>query len=78
MVRDASVHREVIEKVLDFAESVGFSVEGLDFSPIKGPEGNIEYLIFLEKDSLENDISQKARWHDEAVRVVEEAHKCLK
>lgn len=78
VVRDASVHREVIEKVLDFAESVGFSVEGLDFSPIKGPEGNIEYLIFLEKDSLENDISQKARWHDEAVRVVEEAHKCLK
>ena len=78
VVRDASVHREVIEKVLDFAESVGFVVEGLDFSPIKGPEGNIEYLAFLEKGSLENGISQKTRWQDEVIRIVEEAHKCLK
>lgn len=78
VVRDASVHREVIEKVLDFAESAGFLIEGLDFSPIKGPEGNIEYLVFLEKDLSESGISQKTRWHGELVRVVEEAHACLK
>ena len=51
VVRDASVHREVIAKVLDFAELAGFAVRGLTFSPIKGPEGNIEYLVFLQKDA---------------------------
>lgn len=39
--------------VLDYAMSIGFDVEGLDFSPIKGPEGNIEYLAFLTKTSDE-------------------------
>lgn len=51
VVRDASVHREVIAKVLDFADLAGFAVRGLTFSPIKGPEGNIEYLVFLQKDA---------------------------
>ena len=49
VVRDKSVHKEVIEKTLNFAVELGFSVCGLDFSPIKGPEGNIEYLIYLKK-----------------------------
>ncbi len=49
VVRDEAVHREVILRILAFAESVGFDVKGLDFSPIKGPEGNIEYLVFLQK-----------------------------
>lgn len=48
VVRDAAVHREVVEGVLDFAQSIGFSVMGLDFSPIKGPEGNIEYICHLK------------------------------
>lgn len=51
VVRDAGVHREVIAKVLDFADLAGFAVRGLTFSPIKGPEGNIEYLVFLQKDA---------------------------
>lgn len=50
VVREPKVHREVIEKVMDFADLSGFSILGLTFSPIKGPEGNIEYLIFLQKD----------------------------
>lgn len=50
VVREPFVHREVIEKVMDFAELAGFAVLGLTFSPIKGPEGNIEYLIYLQKD----------------------------
>ena len=50
VVREDSVHREVIEKVLDFADLVGFEVLGLTYSPIKGPEGNIEYLVHLQKD----------------------------
>lgn len=49
VVREPQVHREVIRKVVDFADSVGFAVLALDYSPIKGPEGNIEYLVHLEK-----------------------------
>ena len=54
VVRDKSVHAEVIKKVYDFAIDLGFTVCGLDYSPIKGPEGNIEYLIYLKKGSEEN------------------------
>ena len=49
VVRDESVHVEVIEKIVSFALENGFSVCGLSFSPIRGPEGNIEYLIYLQK-----------------------------
>lgn len=49
VVREKSTHIEVIEKVRDYACSIGFDVLNLEFSPIKGPEGNIEYLIHLEK-----------------------------
>ena len=49
MVREPQIHREVIEKVVDCAQQLGFSIMGLDFSPIKGPEGNIEYLLHLQK-----------------------------
>ncbi len=51
VVRDPDVHREVVHKVVDYADLVGFEVRGLTYSPIKGPEGNIEYLAFLEKRS---------------------------
>ncbi len=54
VVRDISVHKEVIENVLEFTKEIGFSVKGLDFSPIKGPEGNIEYLMFVEKTDEES------------------------
>ena len=50
VVRDRSVHEEVIAKIIGVAEDAGFAPLGLTYSPIKGPEGNIEYLIFLEKD----------------------------
>lgn len=47
VVRDAAVHEQVINNVISFAKSEGFGIAGLDFSPIKGPEGNIEYLLHL-------------------------------
>ncbi|NBH12642.1 TlyA family RNA methyltransferase [Lachnospiraceae bacterium] len=50
VVRDAGVHREVIEKILAFAQELGFAVKALEFSPIKGPEGNIEYLVYIRKN----------------------------
>ena len=49
VVREKSTHYEVIELVLSYATSIGFKVLNLDFSPIKGPEGNIEYLAHLQK-----------------------------
>lgn len=47
VVRDVSVHLEVVNRVMQEAIDAGFSVLGLDYSPVKGPEGNIEYLMFL-------------------------------
>ena len=59
VVRDMSVHRDVLVKVMEFAVSTGFKILGLTFSPIKGPEGNIEYLLYIEKtvsdDNTETD-----------------------
>lgn len=49
VVREPQVHREVVHKVVDFADLIGFEVKGLTYSPVKGPEGNIEYLVWLEK-----------------------------
>ena len=49
VVKEPQVHQEVIEKVATEAKVMGFRVKGIDYSPIKGPEGNIEYLMFLEK-----------------------------
>ena len=49
VVREKSTHLEVIEKVIEFAVSIGFAILNLEYSPIKGPEGNIEYLVHIEK-----------------------------
>ncbi len=53
VVREKSVHIEVIETVMAFAKSIGFEVLNLDFSPIKGPEGNIEYLMHIKKIDIQ-------------------------
>ena len=49
VVRDPAVHQEVIKKVVAFAHSLGFETKALEYSPIKGPEGNIEYLLWMKK-----------------------------
>ncbi|TYQ13379.1 UNVERIFIED_CONTAM: 23S rRNA (cytidine1920-2'-O)/16S rRNA (cytidine1409-2'-O)-methyltransferase [Acetivibrio alkalicellulosi] len=49
VVRDKSAHKEVVEDILAFAVDIGLKVKGVDYSPIKGPEGNIEYLVYLSK-----------------------------
>jgi len=48
VVRDKAVHEEVVRGIIEFAPTLGFSVMGLDYSPIKGPEGNIEYICYLK------------------------------
>ncbi len=54
VVRDISVHKEVLRDFVANAESLGFGVKGITFSPIKGPEGNIEYLMYIKKDGTES------------------------
>ena len=75
VIRDSAVHEEVIRKVVDYSDLAGFAVKGLTYSPIKGPEGNIEYLIYLEKRM---DITEEIREMSEACaesvlrRIIEE------
>lgn len=72
VVRDPSVHREVIGNIISYAGSLGFAICGLDFSPIRGPEGNIEYLLYIKKENQEFEgISQEQE--EEIRQVVEDA-----
>lgn len=74
VVKDRAVHREVIKKITDYAEEQGLGILGLSFSPIKGPEGNIEYLIYLDKQQkgMEKDAVRK-----QLEEVVEQSHAAL-
>lgn len=71
VVRDPKVHEEVIRKVIDFALENGYGVYHLEFSPIKGPEGNIEYLLHLKKGL--NGLHLEAKVEE----IVRKAHECL-
>ncbi len=74
VVRDRKVHLEVIERVLAHAADIGFWVRDLEFSPIRGPEGNIEYLVHLENH--EEGMTWEQKTVDPAA-VVEQAHQAL-
>ncbi len=69
VVKDPQVHQEVLKKVLDEAENHGFTVKDLDYSPIRGPEGNIEYLAWLSKGQGESIL-----WQNKIPIVVQQAH----
>lgn len=72
VVREKSVHVEVIETVINYAASIGFSVLNLEFSPIKGPEGNIEYLLHLLNDDKAS-VNEKISIEE----IVDKAHDSL-
>ncbi|HEX3077535.1 MAG TPA: TlyA family RNA methyltransferase [Lachnospiraceae bacterium] len=66
VVREKSVHIEVIEKIVCYVASIGFTILNLDYSPIKGPEGNIEYLLYIEKAPVTIHVEEEpAREDDE-------------
>ena len=71
VVREPSIHVEVVEKIVHFVLENGFSVEGLTFSPVKGPEGNIEYLAFLSKSEQTHSVPL------DIPALVEESHRVL-
>ncbi|MCM1386677.1 MAG: TlyA family RNA methyltransferase [Bacillus sp. (in: Bacteria)] len=57
VIREPGIHEEVIQKIVIYADMIGFLVKALTFSPVKGPEGNIEYLLFIEKkETLSEDV----------------------
>ncbi|MDD6762065.1 MAG: TlyA family RNA methyltransferase [Clostridiales bacterium] len=72
VVRDKKVHFDVIRTVLDFARSIGFDIAGLSFSPVKGPEGNIEYLAYMKKSDERHEITD-----DMILAVVAASHEQL-
>ena len=87
VVRDQKIHREVVQHIIVFALAMGFQILNLSFSPIKGPEGNIEYLLYLEKPAHAADITEipaelleqseaqfVREYHKMAEQVVQEAH----
>lgn len=79
VVREPAVHLEVIDMVIDYALSIGFEALNLEFSPIKGPEGNIEYLLYLQKHPEDQEAEYAVRREAAAdpKTVVAEAHQTL-
>lgn len=76
VVRDPNVHGEVIANVLGYAQTLGLSLLGLSYSPIKGPEGNIEYLAYWKKEAASGD-ELLAGTEEEIRAVVNAAHGTL-
>jgi 23S rRNA (cytidine1920-2'-O)/16S rRNA (cytidine1409-2'-O)-methyltransferase len=76
VVRDRAVHEEVILKIVKFAVNLSYRVEGISFSPIKGPQGNIEYLLYLVKDGLNSNPGDTGEnnFDDLVQSVVSQAH----
>ncbi|MCQ2520044.1 MAG: TlyA family RNA methyltransferase [Lachnospiraceae bacterium] len=68
VVRDKKVHIDVVNRIVDYVKTIGFVVLGLDYSPIKGPEGNIEYLLFIEKSDEKQSVDLDIN------KVVDAAH----
>ena len=70
MVRDPKIHAEILKETLELFDEIELNLKELTFSPITGPEGNIEFLAFLEHKGLENRIWQP----EEIVDLVTRAH----
>lgn len=77
VVREPAVHIEVIKQVAAYAMGHGYSLLLLDYSPIRGPEGNIEYLLHLKKDSIHTENVLPDSWHELIQKTVELAHQEL-
>lgn len=75
VVRDLSVHKDVIKNIIDFVYDMGLNIKGITFSPIKGPEGNIEYLILIDRSQKGIDVSEA---YNIAEKVAEQSHNTLK
>ena len=75
IVKNPKIHNKVIEKIIMFSNSLGFEILGVNYSPIKGLAGNIEYLCYMKKNSKKIDLF---KIREEVKQIVEESHKKLK
>lgn len=75
VVREKKTHISVISATLKMAEASGFTVMGLDYSPITGPKGNIEFLLYLQKPARQRDTSEPS-WDEIICGTVDRAHNC--
>ena len=71
VIRDPAIHQEVLDHFVELTNEIGFTILGLTFSPVKGPEGNIEFLAHLTLDD-------KPRIQPDTALVVQQAHETLK
>ena len=76
VVKDIKVHQKVIQNIVIFANKLGFKIINLTYSPIKGPAGNIEYLLYIEKN--ENNLLDLYETKKNAIQITSEAYKDLK
>ena len=74
VVRERATHLEVVENIMNFAKEIGFGILNLDFSPIKGPEGNIEYLLHLQNNPSEDELMVDM---PDAKNLVDQSHELL-
>ena len=72
VVREPEIHLEVLEKIYDFCGEIGLCIKGIHFSPVKGPEGNIEYLSYFEKSPEATSFSK-----DDLKALVQQSHEAL-
>ncbi len=75
VVREPEIHKEVIEHIINYTISIGFLILGLEYSPIKGPEGNIEYLLYIEKN--EETVTNMENIENLIAETVKGAHQAL-
>lgn len=76
VVKDKKIHKQVLLNVIESANQVGFKILNLEYSPIKGPAGNIEFLLYIEKN--EDKIIDQYSMQEKVKQVIEQAHKNLK
>lgn len=77
VVRDKKVHEEVVLRISGFVREMGFLIKGLTYSPIRGPEGNIEYLIYIKKPDSPDETDGITVNDDIVEKLVNESHKVL-
>ncbi|MGI6587803.1 MAG: TlyA family RNA methyltransferase [Peptococcia bacterium] len=77
VVKEPVVHCQVIEEIITFSQDLGLTVRGLTYSPIKGPQGNIEFLLWLQKKSYLKENIDEQKMKEKVKKIVIEAHQKL-
>lgn len=76
VAKDIKIHKKILENIIEQINNTGFEILNLDYSPIKGPAGNIEYLLYIEKN--ENNLLDSFELKNKINKITEEAFKRLK